>query len=240
MKGNRPLHAPSDASDDPRRTRGRLSVSVFRDMTPEQFLARCKIVGHIGPAGVWEHISKTGFRTAEQLILDADLTDEEREHLLSTPRRETVRLRVHGEDVTLRDQSALFARKDPKAAADGGPDISDRIHLLNQRVYFFADETPMQKFLDKAVAADGPQDVIWLSPFKVIQLEELRLELASQNAGAIARRSGAQKTAEAFVPLFRFPDRKPTELTVFGGFEDLSAVFRAERCFPDGSRSLLT
>ena len=45
----------------------------------------------------------------------------------------------------------------------------------------------MQKFLDKAVAADGPQDVIWLSPFKVIQLEELRLELASQNAGAIAR-----------------------------------------------------
>ena len=209
-------------------------------MTPEQFLARCKIVCHIGPAGVWEQISKTGFRTAEQLIVDADLTDEERQRLLSTPRRESVRLRVHGEDVTLRDQSSLFARKDPKSATDGGPDLSDQIHLLNQRVYFFADQTPMQKFLDKAVEVDGPQDVIWLSPFKVIQLEEPRLELASQNTGAIARRSGTQKTADAFVPLFRFPDRKPTELTVFGGFDDLSAVFRAERCFPDGSRSLLT
>jgi hypothetical protein len=209
-------------------------------MTPEQFLNRCKIVCHIGPAGVWDQISKTGFRTAEQLILDADLTDDERQHLLSTPRRESVRLRVRGEDVILRDQGPLFARKDLKSALDSGLDVSDRIHLLNQRVYFFTDETPMQKLLDKYVEADGAQDVIWLSPFKLIQVEGLRLELASQNTGAIARKTGPQKTAETFVPLFRFPDRKPAELTALGGLEDLSPVFRAERCFPDGRRSLLS
>ena len=103
-------------------------------MTPEQFLNRCKIICHVGPAGVWEQITKNGFRTAEQLILEADLTDEERHRLLSEPRREAIRLHVRGQDVTLRDQSPLFARKDLSSVLDDGVDVSDWIQLLNQRV----------------------------------------------------------------------------------------------------------
>jgi Family of unknown function (DUF7002) len=209
-------------------------------MTPEQFLNRCKTICHVGPAGVWEQISQYGFQTAEQLILEADLSDEERQSLLSEPRREAVRLKVRGQEVTLRDQGPLFARKDLKSALDSGLDVSDWIHLLNQRVYFFTDQTSMQKLLDKYVQVDGAQDVIWLSPLKLLETEGLRLELASQNTGAIARKSGPQKTAETFVPLFRFPDRRPAEVTALGGFDDLTSVFRAERCFPDGSRTLLT
>ncbi|HUE08363.1 MAG TPA: hypothetical protein VMP41_13125 [Acidimicrobiales bacterium] len=209
-------------------------------MTPEEFMNRCKTICHVGPAGVWEQISKDGFRTAEQLILDADLTDDERQRLLSQPRREEVRLRVHDQDVTLRDQGPLFARKDLKSVLDGGLDVSDWIHLLNQRVYFFTDQASMQKLLDKYVQLDGAQDVVWLSPLKLLETDGLQLELASQNTGAIARRSGPQKTADTFVPLFRFPDRRPAEVTALGGFDDLTAVFRAERCFPDGNRTLLT
>jgi hypothetical protein len=209
-------------------------------MTPEQFMNRCKTICHVGPAGVWEQISLHGFQTAEQLILQADLTDDERQRLLSEPRREEVRLHVRGQDVTLRDQGPLFARKDLKSLLDSGLDVSDWIHLLNQRVYFFTDQTSMQKLLDKYVLTDGAQDVIWLSPLKLLETEGLQLELATHNAGAIARRSGPQNTAETFVPLFRFPDRRPAEVTAFGGFDDLSSVFRAERCFPDGGRTLLT
>jgi hypothetical protein len=209
-------------------------------MTPEQFLNRCKVICHVGPVGVWEQITKTGFRTAEQLILDADLPEEERQTLLSTPRREPVRLDVHGESVVLRDQGPLFARKDLKSILGDGLDVSDWIHLLNQRVYFFTDETSMRKFLDKYLEIDGGQDVIWLSPLKLVESAGLSLELTSQNTGAIARQSGVQKTADAFAPLWRFTDRKPTEATIFGGFDDLSPVVRAERCFQDGRRQLLT
>ncbi len=53
-------------------------------MTPEQFLSRCKVICHVGPVGVWEHIADHGFRTAEQLILEADLDEEERLRLLSS------------------------------------------------------------------------------------------------------------------------------------------------------------
>jgi hypothetical protein len=207
-------------------------------MTPEQFLTRCKMICHVGPAGVWELISKNGFRTAEQLIQEADLTDEERQTLLSTPREDTVRLRVGGEDVTLRDQGPLSARKDLKSDP-GGVEFRDWIHLLNQRVYFFTDQGSMEKYLERYVQMDGTQDVIWLSPLKLLESEGIRLELGSQNTGTIARRSGPLKTTDAFVPLFRFPDKRPAELTVFGGFDDLTPVFRAERYFQDGHRELL-
>ncbi len=214
--------------------------AILQTMTPEQFLNRCKLVCHVGPAGVWERIASHGFRTAEQLILEADLSDEERQRLLSTPRRESERLRVHGKEVILRDQGPLFARKDLSTILDSGIDVSDWIHLLNQRVYFFSDQASMQKFLDKYVQKDGAQDVIWLSPLKVLEAEGIRLELADQNTGAIARRSGPQKTADTFVPLFRFRDRRPAEVTMLDGLDDLTPVFRAERCFQDGRRVLLT
>lgn len=209
-------------------------------MTPEQFLNRCKVICHVGPVGVWEQITKHGFRTAEQLILEADLTEEERQALLSTPRRESVRLSVLGEAVILRDQGPLFAGKDLKSILGDRLNGSDWIHLLNQRVYFFTDETSMRKFLDKYLRIDGGQDVIWLSPLKLIEAAGLRLELTSQNTGAIARQSGAQKAADTFAPLWRFTDRKPIEATIFGGLDDLSPVFRAERCFQDGRREILT
>ena len=208
-------------------------------MTPEQFLNRCKVVCHVGPAGVWDQIARSGFRTAEQLILEADLDDEERTRLLSEPRRESVRLQVDGEEVVLRDQGPLFARKDLSSVLDDGVDVRDWIQLLNQRVYFFTDQPSMEKFLDKYVELDGAQDVIWLSPLKVLEAAGSRLELTSQNTGAIARRSATQKTTDPFAPLWRFTDRKPTEATILGGLDDLSPVFRAERCFRDGSRQLL-
>jgi hypothetical protein len=209
-------------------------------MTPDQFLNRCKVICHVGPVGVWEQVSQHGFRTAEQLILDADLNEEERQALLSSPRRESVRLSVRGEAVTLRDQGPLFARKDLKSLLGDGLNVSDWIHLLNQRVYFFTDETSMRKLLDKYLRIDGGQDVIWLSPLKLVETAGVRLELTSQNTGAIARHSGAQKMSDTFAPLWRFTDRKPTEATIVGGLDDLSPVFRAERCFEDGRRQILT
>ena len=78
----------------------------------------------------------------------------------------------------------------------------------------------MQKFLDKYVELDGAQDVIWLSPLKVLEAAGSRLQSTSQNTGAIARRSATQKTTDPFAPLWRFTDRKPTEATILGGLDD--------------------
>jgi hypothetical protein len=106
--------------------------------------------------------------------------------------------------------------------------------LLNRRTFFFTDQLTMQKFRDKYVERAGAQEVIWLSPLRVIRAEGLCLELTSQNSGAIARRSGPQKLVDTFVPFSSFPNRKPKELTMVDGLVDLTPVVRAERYFPDG------
>jgi hypothetical protein len=215
-------------------------VRFFKLMTPEQFLQRCRLVCHVGPAGVWEQIARHGFRTAEQLILEADLDEEERRRLLSTPRREPVRLRANTETVVLRDQGPLFARKDLTAILGDGLDVNDWIQLLNRRVYFFTDETSMRKLADKYIELDGAQEVIWLSPLKLLHAASGRLELTAQNTGAIARRSGPQKTTGTFLPLSRFPDRRPAELTILDGLADLTPVVRAERLLSSGRREPLS
>jgi hypothetical protein len=203
-------------------------------MTPDQFLDRCKFVSHVGPVGVWEQIAKHGFRTAEQLILESDLNEDERQRLLSTPRRESVPLCVDGDEVLLRDQGPLFSRKDLASVLGDGLAVSDWVRLLNRRTFFFTDQLSMEKLRDKYAELDGAQEVIWLSPLRVIRLEGLCLELTAQNSGAIARRSGPQKMADTFVPFSSFPNRKPKELTMVDGLSDLTPIVRAERYFRDG------
>jgi hypothetical protein len=205
-------------------------------VTPDQFLHHCKRICHVGPAGAWERIKRHGFHTAEQLIQAATLDPETQAELLSTPRRESVHLWVDGEEIVLRDQAPLLARKDLSSVLGDGIDTAAWIQMLNRRVYFFTDEVPMRKLLNKYVERDGAQDVIWLSPLRLFRAADGRIELAGQNAGAIAHRSGPQKTLKTFLPIARFPDRRPIEVTVVDGLEDASAVVRAERFLADGSR----
>jgi hypothetical protein len=203
-------------------------------MTPDQFLDRCKFVCHVGPVGVWEQIAKHGFRTAEQLILQSDLCEDEQQRLLSTPRPESIRLNVDGDEVLLRDQGPLFARKDLTSALGDGLEVSDWVRLLNRRTFFFTDQVSMRRLRDKYVELEGAQEVVWLSPLRVVRAEGLCLELTSRNSGAITRRSGTQKTADTFVPFSSFPNRTPKELTMVDGLTDLTPIVRAERYFRDG------
>jgi hypothetical protein len=208
-------------------------------MTPDQFLDRCKVICHVGPPGVWDRIVLRGFQTAEQLILDAELDEAQRQLLLTTPRKDPTSLRINQEVIPLRDQGPLFARSDLTTILGDGMTVSDWIHRLNRRIYFFTDEANMAKLRDKYVEIDGAQDVIWLSPLKFLNATRLKLELSDQNSGAVARTTGPQKRIDTFKSLSRFPDKKPAEVTVVDGFDDLTPVFRVERYFKDKPRETL-
>jgi hypothetical protein len=204
-------------------------------MTPEQFTSRCRSLWHIGPAGSWSRISELGFRTAEQLIRAADLDEEARARLLAEPRRAAVTLRVDGGEVVLRDQGRLFGRADLTTVLGDGLTVADWVGLLNRRVYFFTDGSAMRTLRDKYVQLDGAQDVLTLSPLRLLQAARSQLELSAQNTGAIARVKGPQKGRDTFLSLVRFPDRKPAEVTVVDGLDDLSVVVSAERHHRDGT-----
>lgn len=204
-------------------------------VTPERFLEHCKSLWHVGPAGSWPQIARTGLRTAEQLILQGDLDEEARKDLLTRPRRETTRFTIDGEEVALRDQGRLSARKDLATDYSEGFDEAQWIGLLNRRVYLFCDGAKMRTFLKKYVERDGAQDVLVISPLRLLQAVGPQIEITAPSTGAIARRTGSQKSPESFLSIARSPDRKPAEVTIVDGLDDLGAIVRAERHHADGS-----
>jgi len=206
---------------------------------PDEFLDRCKSLWHVAPRGAWDSIKVSGLRTAEQLIVSADLDDAKRAELLASPRREPVALRVDGADVVLRDQGPLLKRNDLNTILGDGLEIADWIRLLNRRVYLFTTPAAMNRMLAKYVVRDGAQDVVVASPLRLLQAVRPRIELTDQNTGAIARRTGPQKHLDTFQRLSRFPNKTPAEVTVVDGISDLGVIVRAERRYADGRRQPL-
>jgi hypothetical protein len=208
-------------------------------MTPDRFVEKCPSLWHVAPAGAWDRIGREGFCTAEQLIRRADLDEWRLTELLRKPRRESVRLVVEGQEVVLRDQGPLFKKADLASILDDGLTVADWIHVLNSRVYLFAHKDDMTTLLEKYVGRDGAQDLITISPWRLLNHAGPRIELSAQNAGAIAHRMGTQKGRDTFVSITRFPDRRPVEVTIVDGLDDLSPVVRAERHYADGRREVL-
>ena len=207
-------------------------------VTPEQFLTRCPSLWHVAPSGAWATIKERGLMTAAQLIDAADLDEEQRSELHEMPRRHAVPLRVNDADVVLRDQGPLF-KADLASLLEPEMTPADWVRLLNRRVYLFTTKAAMQKVLDKYVASDGAQEVISFSPRRLLDAVQFRIELAAQNSGAIARRSDPYKGRDAFLSISRSRDRRPAEVTIVDGLDDLSAVVRVERYSADGARTAL-
>ena len=205
-------------------------------MNQDQFLQRCKHVWHVAPAGAWESIAARGLRTAEQLIAAADLDEAERTQLLTEPRATDVALKVDGVEVLLRDQAPLTKHPDLPSIMEEGLSVADWIGLLNRRVFLFATPAPMKALLAKYAELHGAQDRISFSPMRLSQVVAGQLELSASNTGAIARTKGVQKRRGDFVPLSRVPGGASLkEVTIVGGLDDLSAVTRVERHYPDGT-----
>ena len=205
-------------------------------MNQDQFLQRCKQLWHVAPGGAWDAIAAKGLRTAEQLINAATLDDEERTRLLTEPRPEDVTLDVDGTKVLLRDQGALTRHPDLPSIMEEGLTVADWVGLLNRRVYLFTSAAAMKTLLAKYAELHGTQDRISFSPMRLSQVVAGQLELTTTNTGAIARSKGVQKRRADFLPMSRVPGTaSPKEVTIVDGLDDLSAVTRVERHYPDGT-----
>jgi hypothetical protein len=206
-------------------------------MTPDQFLHRCPALWHVAPAGAWENIAESGLRTAEQLLAAADLEEEERVALAETVRAEPVELKVDGHVVMLRDQAPLL-RGDLVQHLEEGLEIGDWVRTLNRRTYLFADQAKMRTLLDKYIERDGAQDVLTLSPRRLLDVAQSSIELSAQNSGAVPRKTDPSKGRDTFVSITRFANKKPAEVTLVGGLTDLLPVVRVERHTAEGRTPL--
>lgn len=180
-------------------------------MTPDQFKKWCPGLWHVAPTGTWEQIREHGFKTAAQLIAEAG-DDTSRPPL----RRRNV------DDF-------------------GGDEAAAKwVEQLNTRVYLFASRAPMDKMLAKYATAEGSQDVLILSTQRLLDAVRPSMQLSSQNSSAVVRVPTPEKAADMFLPIARFPDKRPAEVTVVDGFDAKGIVIRAERHYADGHYDVLT
>ena len=208
-------------------------------MTPDQFLARCSQLWHVGAPGSFESIAVNGLRTAQQSIDAADLDDEARAALHGTPREASVHLVVDGQKIVLRDQAPLL-KGDLTKFLEPGVSTEDWVKVLNRRTYLFTDRARMETMLHKYAQLDGAQEVVAFSPLRLFDAAGPKIELSAQNASAGARRTDTPKGRDTFVSVTRFPNKKPAEITIVDGLDDLTGIIvRAERVDADGTRTTL-
>jgi hypothetical protein len=195
------------------------------DMTPDQFKKWCPGLWHVAPGGTWEIIREEGFKTAAQL------------QAVSVPAGDG-----EADTVVVETTQGSYVRKhrDPAAYMGDEEAVNTWVSMLDSRVYLFANRVPMDKLLAKQLARDnGAQDILIISTQRLLDAVRPSIELSSQNSSAVARVPSAEKLAEMFLPLSRFPDKRPAEVTVLDGFDAKGIVIRAERHYADGHYDVL-
>jgi hypothetical protein len=195
------------------------------DMTPDQFKKWGPGLWHVAPGGTWEIIREEGFKTAAQLqSVSVPAGDGEADTVV----------------VETTQGSYVRKRRDPASYMGDEEAVNTWVSMLDSRVYLFANRIPMDKLLAKQLARDnGAQDILIISTQRLLDAVRPSIELSSQNSSAVARVPSAEKLAEMFLPLSRFPDKRPAEVTVLDGFDAKGIVIRAERHYADGHYEVL-
>lgn len=196
-------------------------------MTPDQFKKWCPGLWHVAPGGTWEIIREQGFKTAAQL------------QTVAVPAGDGD---TASDTVVIETTQGSYVRKrrDPGSYTGDEDAVSSWVSLLDSRVYLFANRVAMDKLLAKQIARDnGAQDVLIISTQRLLDAVRPSIELSSQNSSAVARVPSAEKVSEMFLPLSRFPDKRPAEVTVLDGFDAKGIVIRAERHYADGHYEVL-
>jgi hypothetical protein len=204
---------------------------------PDELAACYPYLHHAAEGGSWPTIRRLGLLTTEQLVEACDLDPARREAVLGRRRPTSCRLEhpEHG-TVVVRDQGPLRERH--LDAALVGMTVSEWLHELNTRVFFWLHERRLATFL--AAYRDRVHDVLVVDTAELVARHHDRVRLAAINTGATLFPNSAKRGRDTFRTIedFPFDARRRTrqlhdnavELAVTGGVPDVAdLVLRVER-----------
>lgn len=171
---------------------------------------------HLTFAGGARSILEAGLRPPSWLVRRAtNLTDEDKEHLLTAPRPETVTLELpSGAQVQLRDQRPLL-RDSAGLAARLRSDTTMVGYLvsLNDRVFLFPSLADAERLASSY--AGYPQDLLVLDTRIIVEDVGVFIELSRHNTGAMNfDPSQRYKSRADWRSLAVYGDGRPREITV--------------------------
>jgi uncharacterized protein DUF7002 len=207
-------------------------------MDPGDLPRHYPLLYHMAEVGSWASISRHGLLSTRSLIDLFEVDDETREAILRARRAQSVPLEhsVHGAAV-VRDQIPLSEARLATCLID--MTLAEWLDALNSRVFFWLNESHLEKLLGARAYRDSEHDVITVDCADLIERHSKRITLSPINSGATMY-TPPPRGRDTFLPIAAYPfeERRRArglghavvELAVDGGVPDIRDVaVRVER-----------
>lgn len=205
-------------------------------MTPNQLITAYPRVFHMAEVGSWPSIKQHGLLSSNEVVRRSGAVGDAAAALRRGHRagKVTVAVPVVG-DVILRDQIPMHPARITRALP---PSISaaDWYELINERVFFWAEEHRLRRLLNGREYGHLEHDVLTLDTASLIQAHHDRIRVCHMNSGNTFP-AMTKRDPDIFKPIAAYEvtrtgqPRKPVvEVTVLDGVPDIGRhVISAKR-----------
>ncbi|MFE9914800.1 DUF7002 family protein [Micromonospora sp. NPDC005553] len=198
-------------------------------MDVEELIARHPQVFHAMSATAWPSVQQHGLLSTQQLIDLYGLDGDERERLLSAPRKQSTVLRAPGlPPAVIRDQKPMkfIAEKiDPDSS------LAEYLAAINSRVFFWASAERLDRLRQAKEYRTENQVVLHVDTRALVERHGPRIELCRLNSGAVTQKNHPMRGHRSWVPIADYPyeeyrrrfgrDGALVEVTVSGAVPDI-------------------
>ncbi|MCZ2828493.1 hypothetical protein O2W14_06560 [Modestobacter sp. VKM Ac-2986] len=196
---------------------------------------------HLTEIGSWPSIERHGLLSTAALLDVYGVVGAERERLLSQRRPEMRRLERSGVGTAwLRDNKPMNETVLRRTLV--GMDAREYYRALNQRVFFFLDESPLSRLRNAPPYRDRAHEVLVLDTAALLSRYGHIVELSPYNSGAVHPGAKVERGPRPFLPINEYPweerrgKRPPiAELTVPGGVQDVSSLLIERKTLQPGT-----
>lgn len=195
---------------------------------------------HLTEVGSWPSIERHGLLSTAALLDVYGVPDAERERLLGRRRPQMKRLeRPDAGTAWIRDNKPMNETVLRRTLV--GMDVSEYYRALNQRVFFFLEEAPLQRLRNAPPYRDRAHEMLVLDTASLLSRYGDIVELSPYNSGAVHPGATVQRGPRPFLTITEYPweerrVRRPpiAELTVPGGVRDVNGLVIERRTLQPG------
>ncbi|GAB4083098.1 hypothetical protein GCM10028783_40480 [Modestobacter muralis] len=196
---------------------------------------------HLTEIGAWPSIERHGLLSTASLLDVYGVVGSDRERLLCQRRPEMRRLERSGVGTAwVRDNKPMNETVLRRTLV--GMDVPEYYQALNQRVFFFLDESPLLKLRNAPPYRDRAHEMLVLDTAALLSRYGHMVELSPYNSGAVHPGSRIERGPRPFLPISEYPweerrgKRPPiAELTVPGEVQDVSGLLIERRRLQPGT-----
>lgn len=168
-------------------------------MTPDELATRHPRLYHVSEPGAHESIRQHGLLSTSAILDLFEVETQERQRLTTARRATAVPLKHPLYGTMILNDNLPLSEKALENCLDDGLTPSDWLRILNSRVFFWADETGLQRLLGAKMNRGRQREVLVFDTLLVAQAHMDTLCLSPINSGATIRKP-ARRGLTTFTP----------------------------------------